>query len=93
MFVRYGEHESNSVRMWDPSIMRFVVMRDVIWLKRLHFQPDDVTGMLELDTAEDFSDNSNKPVQNNLPLRLGGEVIWSDPIVTEPTHSGVTRLG
>ena len=30
--------------------MKVVVTRDVTWLKQLHFQPDDVTGVLELDT-------------------------------------------
>ena len=50
MFVGYAEQESESVRMWDPSTKRVVVMHNVIWLKRLYFQPDDVTGVLELDT-------------------------------------------
>jgi hypothetical protein len=93
MFVGYSEHESDSVCMWDPSTMRVVMTRDIIWLKRLHFQPDDVTGVLELDTAEDIGNNGNTPEQINLPLKSGGKVTWSDPAVTEPTRSGVTRLG
>ena len=93
MFVGYTEHESDSVCMWDPSTMRVVVTRDVIWLKQLHFQTDDVTGVRELDTAEDCGDNGNTTVPNNLPLQAGDEVTWSDPIVTEPTRSGVTRSG
>ena len=68
-------------------------MRDLIWLKHLHFLPDDVTGVLELDTVEDFGDNGDKPVTNNVPLQLGGEVMWRSPVVTEPTRSGVTRSG
>ncbi len=49
MFVGYAEQESDSVHMWDPSTMRLVVMHDVIWLKKLHFQPDDMAGVLELE--------------------------------------------
>ena len=93
LFVRSSEHKSSSVHMWDPTTMRVVVARDVIWLKRLHFQPDDVTGVLEVDTAEDIGNNCDMPEQMILPLKLGGKVTGSDPVVTEPTHSGVTRLG
>ena len=63
--------------------MRVVVTRDVIWLKRLHFQPNVVTGVLELDTTEDFGHDGDTPEQNNLPHYLGGEVTWSDPVETE----------
>ena len=93
MFVGYAERKSNSVRMWDPSAMRVVVTQDIILLKRLYFQPDNVPGVLELDTADNFGNNGNMPVPNNLPLQSGGAVTWSDPVVTEPTHSGVTRSG
>jgi hypothetical protein len=33
MFVRYDELKRESVGMWDPSTMRVVVTRDIIWLK------------------------------------------------------------
>ena len=80
MFVGYGEHKSDCVRMWDPSTMRVVVTRDVIWLKQLNFQPDDVTGVLELDTTEDFGHNDDMAVQNNLPLMSGGKLCGVIPL-------------
>ena len=37
--------------------MRVIVTRDVIWLKCMHYQPDDTTGILELDDAQDIGNN------------------------------------
>ena len=81
--------------MWDPLTMRIVVTLDVIRLKKLYFQPDDLTGVLELDTAEGLYDASKSNTQVNAfkPVKLGGELMWSDPVVTEPTRNTVTRLG
>ncbi len=31
---------------------------NVIWLKKLYFQPDDIVGVLELDTEEGLDDES-----------------------------------
>ena len=42
MFVRYGERKHHSIRMWDPSTMRVEVTWDVIWLKHINYQPNDV---------------------------------------------------
>ncbi len=78
--------------MWDPSTMRIVMMHDVIWLKKLYFQPDDMTGVLELDTAEGLDDSSKSSTQVNAfePVRSGGKIMWS---LTEPTRNMVTRPG
>ena len=65
MFVGYAEQESDSVHMWDPSTMRIVVTHDVIWLMKLYFQPDDVTGVLKLDMAEGLDDSSKSNTQVN----------------------------
>ena len=80
LHVRSIEHESRSDEQCHMA-------------KPLHFQPDDVKGVLELDTAEDFGNNGYALIQNSLPVKSGGKVTWSGPIVTEPTHSRVTRLG
>ena len=37
MFIRYGESESDSIRMWDPSTEHVDVMHDVIWLRRMFY--------------------------------------------------------
>ena len=76
MFVGYAEQESESVRMWDPSTKRVVVMHDVVWLKRLYFQPNDVAGVLELDTEEGLDNKSEndtvvKPFKH---VKLGGNI-------------------
>ena len=53
MFVRYAEHESDNVRMWDMCTSRVMVSQDVIWLKRMFFK-DDASGIIDLDTLEDL---------------------------------------
>ena len=95
MFVGYSEQDCDSVRMWDPSTMRVVVMRDVIWLKKMHFQPDDVANVLELDTEIGLEDESesNTAIKPFESVKLGGNITWSDPVMTEPTRNTVTRLG
>ena len=59
----------------------------------MHFQPDDMAGVLELDTTEDLGNESDAPVNTVDPVKLGGNVMWSDPVMTEPTRNMVTRLG
>ena len=49
-----------------------------MWLKRLHFQPDDMADVLELDMAEDLDNKSNAPVNTIEPVKLGGDITWSD---------------
>ena len=95
MFIGYTEQESDSVHMWDPSTMRVAVMGDFIWLKKLHFQPDDIAGVLELYTIEGIDDSSKSTTQANdfKNVKLGGNITWSNPVVMEPTHNLVTRLG
>ena len=94
MFVGYAEQESDSVHMWDPSTMRIVVTHDVIWLEKLYFQPDDMAGVLELDTEEGLdnkseSDTAMTPFKS---VKMGGNITWSDPVMTELTSDTVTRL-
>ncbi len=40
-----------------------------MWLKRLHFQPDDMVSMLEIDTAEDIDNESNASVNTIEPVK------------------------
>ena len=51
----------DSVRMWDPITMRFLMMWDVMWLKRLRFQPVDVAAVMELEKAEDQDNDESAP--------------------------------
>ena len=39
--------------------------RDVIWLKKLYFQPDDMSGVLELDMAEGLDNSSESNTKVN----------------------------
>jgi len=71
MFVEYGEHESNSVQMWDPNTEQVIVMQDVIWLKHLHFQTD-IKGVLELEDETEVIIISN----HKLKCRCSREA-WS----------------
>jgi hypothetical protein len=32
MFMGYSEHESDSIKMWDPSTNRVIMTYNVIWL-------------------------------------------------------------
>jgi hypothetical protein len=51
----------------------------------MHFQPDDVTGILELEDTQDISDDmelcTDKVVSEAsvIPLKPGGYVMWNDP--------------
>ena len=94
MFVGYAEQESESVRMWDPSTRRVIVTHNVIWLKKLYFQPNDVAGMLELDAEEglDNKSESDTAMKTFERVKLGGNIM-GNPVVTEPTRNMVTRLG
>ena len=37
--------------------MRVIVKRDVIWLKYMHYKPNDTTDILKLDDAQDIGNN------------------------------------
>jgi len=59
-------------------------MHNVGWLKHMHFQPNDITCVLELKDAEDIG-NDVEPHAGNAtsemsvtPLKLGGSIMWSD---------------
>ena len=94
MFVGYAEQESNSVHMWDPLTMRVLVTSDVIWLKKLYYETDDMAGVLELDTEEglDNKSESDTAMKTLERVKSGGEIMWSDPVMTELTRNMVTRL-
>ena len=52
MFVGYpSNRESDSVRMWNPTTNRIVTTRDVIWLKQMFFESDNLSGF-ELDPSQ-----------------------------------------
>ena len=60
----------------------------------MNFQPDDVANVLELDTEIGLEDESesNTAIKPFESVKLGGNIMWSDPVMTEPTRNGV-RLG
>ena len=69
-------------------------MQDIIWLKRMHFQPVATVGLLELDDVLNTTDDIDEiPVDDMMsiitviPLKLGGSVIWNNSIVTGPATS------
>ena len=40
MFVGYAmEHDGDVYRMWNPETDRVLISRDVIWMKRMFFEP------------------------------------------------------
>lgn len=42
MMVGYAtSHAGDTYEMWDPKTRRIHVTRDVIWMKRMFFQPDE----------------------------------------------------
>ena len=86
--------------MWDPHTSRVIVMHDVIWLKHMHFQPDNVARVLELEDVQDVLDDIEDVCADSVmsdasvtPLKSGGNVTWHDPVVTVPTTSSVTQSG
>ena len=74
-------------------------MRYVIWLKHIHNQTDDITGILELDGAWGISDDDNigneeaTSEDSATPSKPEGNIMWSDPVVTVSTASAVTQPG
>ena len=57
MFVVYPPNrESDSLRMWNPSTNRVVVTRDIIWLKRMFYEPENMI-VMELDPVS-MADNA-----------------------------------
>jgi len=102
MFIGYSEQESDSIRMWDPqtATITIIVAHDVIWLKHMHFQPDDITGVLELENMQGIVDGIEEVHADNAtydmnvtPQKSGGSVTWNHPVVTIPTASRVTQSG
>ena len=61
MFVGYPSNcESDSVRMWNPQMNRVVMTRNVIWMKRMFFEPDSSVDKFVLDPIvmlDDAKDN------------------------------------
>ena len=61
MFVGYPSNcESDSVRMWNPQMNRGVMTRNVIWMKRMFFEPDSSEDKFVLDPIvmlDDAKDN------------------------------------
>lgn len=52
MFVGYEyapNHGGDVYRMWNPKTNRVHFTRDVIWLKRMYFKPEDGANDDELD--------------------------------------------
>ena len=70
--------------------------RDIIWLKCMRFQLDDVTGVLELKDAQDIADDMELCADyatsdlSVTSLKLGDSVMWNNPVVTVPPASGIT---
>ena len=54
-----------------------------LWLK-MHFQPNDVAGVLDLDMVGVIGNTSDTPVNTVELVKSGGKVTWSDPIMTKP---------
>ena len=58
-----------------------------------------MTGVLEIHSADGIGDDddvSTESVASKIsgkPVKSNGQILWSDPIVTELTRSGVTHLG
>ena len=81
MFVNYAEHESDSVRIWDPSMNRVVMTRDEIWLQCMQFQSENVVGVLELKDAIEDNGKVVSPIEDMMPdmnvraVKPGGRVI------------------
>ena len=56
MFVGYPFNcESDSIRMWNMEMNRIFLMWDVIWLKRMFFEQENISDAIELD-AEGIAD-------------------------------------
>ena len=88
------------MQMWDPRTARVIVTHDVIWLKHVHFQPDDITGVSELEGTGDIIDDMEEihaydatSDTSVTPPKSGGSVTWNDPVVTVFTTSRVTQSG
>ena len=86
--------------MWDPCTSRVIVTRDVICVKLMHFQPDTIAGVLELEDMQDVLDDVEDVCADDAmsdasvtPLKLGGNVTWHNPVVTVSTVSRVTQSG
>ena len=66
----------------------------------MHYQPNNITGILELDDAWGIIDDNDVGTDNVTsddsvaPSKMGGNITWSDPIVsvTVTTASGIIQL-
>jgi hypothetical protein len=85
MFVGYKEHESESIRMCDPST-EHVVVSAVTWLRCLFYQMDVWEVLEPRGELEVIKDNES---QIDLPVQPWGTVMWKDLLVTEPTRGVV----
>ena len=64
MMVGYSVNHSDGVyRMWNPSSNRILISRDVVWLKRMYFQPE--TKEREIHVNNDDADNKVRESDNN----------------------------
>ena len=57
MFVGYAVNHSDGVyRIWNSDTNRILISRDVVWLKRMFYQKDDVLPELSV-TVDEVADN------------------------------------
>ena len=57
MFVGYAiNHDGDVYCMWDPNTNRVLISRDIIWLKRMYFEPK-VIPEIEVQPAIEVSEN------------------------------------
>ena len=57
MFVGYAiDHDGDVYRMWNPNTNRVLVSRDVIWLKRMYFEPKEIPE-IEVQPAIEITKN------------------------------------
>lgn len=49
MFVGYEECEIDNIRMWDPYTISVAVACNIIWLRHMHVQQEDIVGVLEIE--------------------------------------------
>ena len=104
MFVGYPPNrESDSVRMWNPSTNRVMVTRDVIWLKRMFYEPEN-TIVMELDPvgmAEDATDehsitndtSNNDNYANDDDSTLNRRVCFVDDLDSDESLASAEREG
>ena len=75
MFIGFcDDHGSDAYEMYNPKTKRFYKTRDVLWLKRMYYGPNNVEVIMEPDVGDIDAENED----DNQALDTGGAIVGGD---------------